>query len=364
MVSPITSLVFGLIALLDSGKIARFDESSRDTKARQRVRQEINGAAVKRCGSNDVIAGACDRCNREMQCRHAACGCDRADTVFKCSKPFFEHRGRWIGNARVDVSCALEIKERGCVIGVLKNIRRRLIDRYGTRSRDGIGMLACMQTQRFECGWFRCGHFVFLFSERRRAVRFLLPAISPATRQRARVLGFPFCLVSLHNRAMVRRDEIRPGEIAVEAPAPKDAGIVYIGRIHTPWTDRLECPRQGRLTVRSAASRFSSRGLRRSKASRNTSSSKCSIGLTARDAISSSKVRRAMAKHTARFRCARRCGRIRSAPLIVKFVNVDGNIVSVRGLDCLDGTPLVDLKPDRCLFTPLAPPQKGDFDRG
>jgi hypothetical protein len=32
--------------------------------------------------------------------------------------------------------------------------------------------------------------------------------------------------------------------------------------------------------------------------------------------------------------------------------------------DCLDGTPLLDLKPDRTLFTPLAPPTPGDFDVG
>jgi tRNA (Thr-GGU) A37 N-methylase len=36
----------------------------------------------------------------------------------------------------------------------------------------------------------------------------------------------------------------------------------------------------------------------------------------------------------------------------------------VRGLDCLDETPLLDLKPDRCEFTPLAPPQAGDFEVG
>ena len=34
----------------------------------------------------------------------------------------------------------------------------------------------------------------------------------------------------------------------------------------------------------------------------------------------------------------------------------------VQGLDCIDGTPLLDLKPDRCLFTPIAPPQAGDFE--
>src|SRR6476619_8581437 len=45
---------------------------------------------------------------------------------------------------------------------------------------------------------------------------------------------------------MVRLNEIRAGEVAVEAPPPTDAGLVFIGRIHTPWTDRLACPRQGR----------------------------------------------------------------------------------------------------------------------
>ena len=33
-------------------------------------------------------------------------------------------------------------------------------------------------------------------------------------------------------------------------------------------------------------------------------------------------------------------------------------------LDCLDGTPLIDLKPDRTLFKPLAPAQAGDFQVG
>lgn len=46
---------------------------------------------------------------------------------------------------------------------------------------------------------------------------------------------------------MVRENEIRTAEIAVDSPAPKDAGLLFIGRISTPWTSRLECPRQGRL---------------------------------------------------------------------------------------------------------------------
>jgi tRNA (Thr-GGU) A37 N-methylase len=49
---------------------------------------------------------------------------------------------------------------------------------------------------------------------------------------------------------------------------------------------------------------------------------------------------------------------------LVTLVMREGSTLSVRGLDCLDMTPLIDLKPDRCLFTPLAPPQPGDFETG
>ncbi len=49
---------------------------------------------------------------------------------------------------------------------------------------------------------------------------------------------------------------------------------------------------------------------------------------------------------------------------IVKLEKIEGPMLFVRGLDCLDGTPLVDLKPDRTLFEPLAPPQAGDFQVG
>ena len=49
------------------------------------------------------------------------------------------------------------------------------------------------------------------------------------------------------------------------------------------------------------------------------------------------------------------------ATSIASLERVDGAVLFVRGLDCLDGTPLLDLKPDRNLFVPLAPPQPGDF---
>ena len=45
---------------------------------------------------------------------------------------------------------------------------------------------------------------------------------------------------------MVRESEIREGELAVDMPAPRDAGLIFIGRIRTPWTSREDTPRQGR----------------------------------------------------------------------------------------------------------------------
>ena len=45
---------------------------------------------------------------------------------------------------------------------------------------------------------------------------------------------------------MVRENEIRENEVVVEAPTASDAGLTFIGRISTPWTSRMETPRQGR----------------------------------------------------------------------------------------------------------------------
>jgi tRNA (adenine37-N6)-methyltransferase len=45
---------------------------------------------------------------------------------------------------------------------------------------------------------------------------------------------------------MVRLNEIRQNEVSVDLPPANDAGLIFIGRIRTPWTNRLECPRQGR----------------------------------------------------------------------------------------------------------------------
>src|SRR5277367_2911818 len=109
---------------------------------------------------------------------------------------------------------------------------------------------------------------------------------------------------------MVRLNEVRRNEVAIDAPKSFDAGLTFIGLVRTPWTSRLDCPRQGRAD-----------------------GPVCRIEVF--------------------------------EPWVAALDGIEtreGPVLKVRGLDCLDMTPLIDLKPDRCLFTPLAPPQKGDFE--
>jgi tRNA (adenine37-N6)-methyltransferase len=49
------------------------------------------------------------------------------------------------------------------------------------------------------------------------------------------------------------------------------------------------------------------------------------------------------------------------ATSLCELVAVEDGVVFVRGLDCIDGTPLIDLKPDRCGYSPPAMPNPGEM---
>ncbi len=163
---------------------------------------------------------------------------------------------------------------------------------------------------------------------------------------------------------MVRLNEIRENEVAVEPPAAMDAGLVYIGRIHTPWTSRLECPRQGRpdgpvCTIE--VFKPWDEALAGIEAF-ETLEVLYWLHESRRDLVKQSPASDGTVRGTFAIRSPVRPNPIGTS--IVRFVSRDGNRISVRGLDCLDGTPLLDLKPDRCVFVPIAPPQAGDFQVG
>lgn len=159
---------------------------------------------------------------------------------------------------------------------------------------------------------------------------------------------------------MVRESEIRTGEVAVEAPPPTDAGLVFIGRIRTPWTSRLHAPRQGRIDGPVCRLEIFEPWVAALKGIELYSNLEVIywLHLSRRDLVLQSPKNDGAVRGTFSLRSP-----VRPNPLgtsLVKFVGVEGATVLVRGLDCLDGTPLVDLKPDRCQFTPLAPRQPGD----
>jgi len=163
---------------------------------------------------------------------------------------------------------------------------------------------------------------------------------------------------------MVRRDEIRTGEVAIEPPAATDAGLVFIGRIHTPWTDRLTCPRQGRADGPTCRIEIFPPWLPALEGVERYERLEVLywLHLSRRDLVHQSPANDGSVRGTFSLRSPVRPNPIGSS--IASLVKVEGGNVFVRGLDCLDGTPLLDLKPDRSLFTPIAPRQAGDDQVG
>lgn len=156
----------------------------------------------------------------------------------------------------------------------------------------------------------------------------------------------------------------RPGETEAPLPERTDARLVFIGRIRTPWTSRLTCPRQGRadgpictieLVEPWGAALDGIEAFERLEVLYWLHESR-------RDLVRQSPANNGETYGTFALRTPVRPNPIGTS--IAHFVSREGSVLRVRGLDCLDGTPLLDLKPDRALFTPIAPPQPGDFQVG
>jgi tRNA-Thr(GGU) m(6)t(6)A37 methyltransferase TsaA len=163
---------------------------------------------------------------------------------------------------------------------------------------------------------------------------------------------------------MTVETQLREGEVAVDMPEANDAGLVFIGRIRTPWTSREQTPRQG-----------------------NHDGPVCRLEIfepwvpalqgvdfyqhleviywlhrSRRNIVLQSPKNDRSTRGTFSLRSPVRPNPIGTS--IVKFVGVEGSSLLVRGLDCLDETPLIDLKPDRCEFSPLAAQSAGKREAG
>ena len=163
---------------------------------------------------------------------------------------------------------------------------------------------------------------------------------------------------------MVRENEIREAEIAVELPATPDAGLVFIGRIHTPWTSRLQTPRQGRLDGPLCRIEVFEPWVAALDGLQHYERVEVIywLHLSRRDLVRQSPANDGTSRGTFSLRSPARPNPLGTS--VARLVGIEGATVLVRGLDCLDGTPLLDLKPDRAVFSPIAPPQAGDFQVG
>jgi tRNA-Thr(GGU) m(6)t(6)A37 methyltransferase TsaA len=139
---------------------------------------------------------------------------------------------------------------------------------------------------------------------------------------------------------------VRPGEVTIELPPRFDAGLYFIGSIRTPWQTRAECPKNPREAMGAA----------------------CTIEIDPRYAAAIAGLERVShvvviyfmdrARRDLVVQVPRHLGEprgtfalrspVRPNPIalsVAPLVRIDGARLTVTGLDCLDRTPLLDIKP-------------------
>jgi tRNA-Thr(GGU) m(6)t(6)A37 methyltransferase TsaA len=138
---------------------------------------------------------------------------------------------------------------------------------------------------------------------------------------------------------------IRAGEIAVPLPAKFDASLYFVGRIRTPWQRRQDCPKNGTESDAVCTIEVDARW---AQALRGVETCSHLVVLYWMD-----QARRDLAVQAPRhYNEPRGSFALRSpvrpnpiAMSVVRLLKIEGTRLSVVGLDCLDGTALVDIKP-------------------
>ncbi|WP_109466105.1 tRNA (N6-threonylcarbamoyladenosine(37)-N6)-methyltransferase TrmO [Albibacillus kandeliae] len=145
--------------------------------------------------------------------------------------------------------------------------------------------------------------------------------------------------------------EVRDGEVRIDLTEAADAALRFIGVIHTPWSDRKECPRQGRIDGPECRVEIFDPWVPALAGLEAFASIELFYWLdrSRRDLVVQVPRHSGQPSGTFALRSP-----VRPNPIglsRVKLERIEGNVLVVRGLDCLDGTPLVDIKPDRCDFS-------------
>jgi tRNA-Thr(GGU) m(6)t(6)A37 methyltransferase TsaA len=143
--------------------------------------------------------------------------------------------------------------------------------------------------------------------------------------------------------------ELRPGEVTAALPETHDETVHFIGTIRTPWASLKQCPKRGdvedgpvcRIEV-DARWREALAGIERQEWLQVL----YWMHRARRDLVLQSPASDGRTHGTFALRSPNRPNPIASS--VVRLIGIEGTTLIVRGLDCLDGTPLLDVKPDSC----------------
>lgn len=142
---------------------------------------------------------------------------------------------------------------------------------------------------------------------------------------------------------------VRPGEETIDSVHTGDAALVFIGHIETPWTARSDCPRHGDMEAGPACTLvLDPQWLQALKGVAPGDSMQVLYWMdrARRDLLTQSPRRDGRTIGTFALRSPNRPNPIASAS--VRLLAIADNRLTVRGLDCLSGTPLLDIKPEAC----------------
>jgi tRNA-Thr(GGU) m(6)t(6)A37 methyltransferase TsaA len=147
---------------------------------------------------------------------------------------------------------------------------------------------------------------------------------------------------------MTDQTGIRPGEQAVALPEKFDAGLYYIGCIRTPWQRREDCPKNSRQSRELGAVCTIELDPRYAAGLKDVETSTHLLILYWMDQARRDLVLQAPRHYDAQRGTFALRSPVRPNPIaasVVQLIKVEGTKLSVIGLDCIDGTPLIDIKP-------------------
>ncbi|MEA2985780.1 MAG: hypothetical protein QOD94_2034 [Alphaproteobacteria bacterium] len=138
---------------------------------------------------------------------------------------------------------------------------------------------------------------------------------------------------------------IRPGEQAIELPGKADAEVYFVGRIRTPWTRREDCPKNARESEAVCTIEVDPRWAPALKDVETCSHLVVLYWMAKARRDLALQVPRHYGKQRGTFALRSPARPNPIAMSVVRLLKVEGTQLSVQGLDCLDDTPLIDIKP-------------------